>query len=441
MSEEKKHTIYTATDIEKYLSGKLLPAQMYEIEKAALEDDFLAEAIEGYAGMEKENWSAQSKSLMQHFVERDNVISARSSIKTLYWKAAAAVLIIVTGIAISYQLANKNKGEIQTAAVTSTQKDTVKIDSEKTITKTGIAADSIDINLSKANDQATMVRPAKPSPGVPPSASGHANDIPTYDSTGSYELTLKNSREDQNNARVAPQVRYKDLAGEVVNNRQATLIMKAPESLSKTESSLYIGKAKEKFFTGQIVDTDDTPLPFAGISIPVENTRTYADVKGYFKLQAPDSILPVEIKSAGFLSRRYTLQSKVANNKIVLAEDKTPPAERTIIIGNGRQITKKRTSILTPDSTANVEPEDGWDDYDTYVSNNLLWPDDMVQKNIHGQVEVSFDVQSSGIISNFKIDKSLCSGCDEEVLRTIKEGPRWKVKKGKQATGKVKINF
>ena len=39
---------YSAEDIQKYLQGKLNAAEMHALEKMALDDPFLAEAIEGY---------------------------------------------------------------------------------------------------------------------------------------------------------------------------------------------------------------------------------------------------------------------------------------------------------------------------------------------------------------------------------------------------------
>ena len=49
MSEQRKNnTPYTLLDIEQYLQGKLSPAEMHALEKAAVQDPFLADAIEGY---------------------------------------------------------------------------------------------------------------------------------------------------------------------------------------------------------------------------------------------------------------------------------------------------------------------------------------------------------------------------------------------------------
>ena len=40
---------FTAGDIERYYSGKMSPIEMHQLEKAAMEDPFLADALEGYA--------------------------------------------------------------------------------------------------------------------------------------------------------------------------------------------------------------------------------------------------------------------------------------------------------------------------------------------------------------------------------------------------------
>ena len=127
----------------------------------------------------------------------------------------------------------------------------------------------------------------------------------------------------------------------------------------------------------------------------------------------------------------------------MLAEDELALRSKTVVAGRAKEFAalSKQRSILIPDSVINVEPEDGWSNYDTYITNNLSIPDNILERKIHGEVEVSFDVQKNGLISNVKVDKSLCGDCDEAALKVIKEGPRWKVKKGNQGTARVKVKF
>jgi hypothetical protein len=45
---------YTAADLRRYLNGEMSSDEMYALEKQALEDPFLADAIEGYNSMSTE---------------------------------------------------------------------------------------------------------------------------------------------------------------------------------------------------------------------------------------------------------------------------------------------------------------------------------------------------------------------------------------------------
>ena len=44
-----KNNGFTAGDIERYHSGKMSPQERHALEKAALDDPFLADALEGYS--------------------------------------------------------------------------------------------------------------------------------------------------------------------------------------------------------------------------------------------------------------------------------------------------------------------------------------------------------------------------------------------------------
>ncbi|MEI9808705.1 MAG: hypothetical protein WDO16_13070 [Bacteroidota bacterium] len=49
MADNNNIKTFSAADIEKYHKGQLSPKEMHSLEKAALDDPFLADALEGYA--------------------------------------------------------------------------------------------------------------------------------------------------------------------------------------------------------------------------------------------------------------------------------------------------------------------------------------------------------------------------------------------------------
>ena len=89
------------------------------------------------------------------------------------------------------------------------------------------------------------------------------------------------------------------------------------------------------------------------------------------------------------------------------------------------------------------EPADGWDNYDTYLANNLEIPDELKTKPASGgtEVEVSFEVNKNGEPVNIKVEKSLCGKCDKEAIRLVKEGPKWRRNANKKGRTTVTIRF
>jgi TonB family protein len=142
----------------------------------------------------------------------------------------------------------------------------------------------------------------------------------------------------------------------------------------------------------------------------------------------------------GYVPKTFALRNNQPQTKIILQEDEIALKDRKVI-GNADMAGSKRSrrAVLLRDSVVNVEPADGWDNYNTYVANNLDIPD--LKNNVHGEVELTFDVKSNGTISNIKVNKSLGAEYDEAAKRLLKEGPQWRVKKGKKTSASVKVQF
>lgn len=54
-----------------------------------------------------------------------------------------------------------------------------------------------------------------------------------------------------------------------------------------------------------------------------------------------------------------------------------------------------------------------------FISRNLQYPREAIEKGIQGSVIVGYDVRDTGEVSNLHIIKGLGYGCDEESLRLI----------------------
>ena len=116
MSADNKHKIYTAADIERYHRGQMDPAERHALEKAALDDPFLADAVEGYAvAGDVTDDTADLKNRLSKRLGMAEVspIVARKK-ESFRWMRVAAMIILLAGGAIiaSQFLFNKKDNEI-----------------------------------------------------------------------------------------------------------------------------------------------------------------------------------------------------------------------------------------------------------------------------------------------------------------------------------------
>ncbi|MCB0631183.1 MAG: energy transducer TonB [Lewinella sp.] len=61
-----------------------------------------------------------------------------------------------------------------------------------------------------------------------------------------------------------------------------------------------------------------------------------------------------------------------------------------------------------------------------FLLENLRYPLAAREHGIEGKVKVAFTVQADGSITDPRVLEGLGYGCDEEVIRVIKEMPKWK---------------
>ena len=74
-----------------------------------------------------------------------------------------------------------------------------------------------------------------------------------------------------------------------------------------------------------------------------------------------------------------------------------------------------------------------------YVSERLRYPSHARKIGIEGKVFVQFVVDKSGQMTDIQVIKGIGAGCDEEVLRILKEAPKWSP--GKQRGVPVKVRM
>ncbi len=112
MNDGKNDMNYSADYIRKYLNGELTDKEMQALEKAALEDPFLSDAIDGLAESRKHSSSFESDidDLKKRITERVQKDKRRRGIVLFFprWQVAASIIIIVSITTLTITLLKNN---------------------------------------------------------------------------------------------------------------------------------------------------------------------------------------------------------------------------------------------------------------------------------------------------------------------------------------------
>jgi len=444
VSEEKNITNYTAADIEKYWKGKLSPAEMHAMEKAAMDDPFLADALEGY----KNASLADLDSLKERLDKRVGAVVPILNLnrKRFTWVKAAAAVIIIVGVGLLVQqlvFNDRNKNSIANLE----KKDK---SPESSTNKEQVIPDSINKDVP-AQPGSVPNKPEQKAAATP-NAEGSVSSSPdkikeTSVSDVEYKKreaekiaeinsqTVASAEKNDESVKAKAEARnlndtLKALNEDKINSSPTANRARANQAFYENDRSREI--ALNNKYNYRVVDDQNNPVPFANVTNTRDNVGTYTDIRGNFNLVSSDSILHVQIRSLGYDDANYKLApSKVQPGDLVLKED-----ERRGTLSQNRKVV---SSLSRKDSAEIEEPEVGWGNYNTYIANNIQIPENVRSKNTRSDVELSFDIDKYGVPVNIKVTKSSqCKKCDDEAIRLLKEGPKWK-RKGKKSKATVSI--
>ena len=412
---------YNRENLLRYISGQMTPAEMHALEKAALEDPFLADAIEGLQQEESSRVKKDLETLDQQLTSRTDpkVVPLPPRIK---WWRVAIVASIIGMMGLSYYLFSIRDEELPAIAQVSSD----------TIQKPGITPGSEiqfpDSSSLPANLETNKTGTSKIKPIPSPSTLDNNNAPSIIKSEKTLPGQPPAAIPQQNPAIAAAEaarVSASQAEKEEMAETQPVMPYKKTRAKSLQPSSLENGPVIY-YFIGRVTDKQDKPVAFANIAIRESQRTNYADANGNFKLIAGDSTLEVDIKSVGYQSRYAQLSHSKPVNKVIMqpkggSKKKSTEKLTSKPANEISDISEKDPDLEKPD----VEPRDGFAAYQFYLLNNIRIPADAVNRGMKGVVELSFLVGDNGRLSDFKVEKSLCHSCDKEAIRLIKDGPPW----------------
>jgi hypothetical protein len=491
MATNNNITHFTAADIEKYHHGLLSNKEMHDLEKAAMDDPFVADALEGYAvaGVKVETDIVDlKKRLAEKTVSAKVVIMNTAPGKSFRTLRAAILLAFVAGASLLiYQFGFNKKSEQIASAETTNKEDKKIIDSAKNSINATVGSTTTEMPVSETSAENSKkeltnkntpaeIRDIESAPGAgkdvtdkPSIVTGNlsADDGLVNKNQPKEEVApvptpspLKKTDEKADYYKISDKIAEKkniekeetlktfSLKGKKRDANDFGLITKEKQEEKDYRNVAASPKLNQQGFSsqttnqfyGRVTDADNKGVPFAKvINVQDNNAGTYTDPNGNFNLIYPDTVLTVQVRSIGFDNTNVQLRNNVVTNQVIMQEDRKSISE--VVISNQKPIVTNRSRAANI-KLEEPEPADGWENYDTYVANNLEVPDDEKTKQAgSGAVEVSFEVNKNGQPVNIKVEKSLCPKCDAEAKRLIREGPKWKQNAAKKGKTTVTISF
>ncbi|UXE66208.1 MAG: TonB family protein [Chryseotalea sp. WA131a] len=408
------------TDIEKYKRGELTPAQMHALEKEALRDPFLADALEGADALDATTFSSDVNELQSK-------IGSEKKGASWIWplRIAAGVIIAVSGYLIANQLmpgTKPNDLALENKATTPNESAPTPLGIKTDTSGNGTGAYK---SVTKENPSVSTIDQSKNNQPKPPAEiattkTGVAATQPTENPIALAEKeetdetaseVASPSKAEELELKKAEAEKTERMAALDISSKEKKSIAPAP-SLSRAKSFAL------KTYQGKVTSSEDgSPMP--GVNVVIDGTTqgTVTDANGIFEIESPVENPNLVFSFIGL----KTKEVKPNDSKLAVAlEQDVSQLSEVVVTGYGVSRDENHNPIIKK-----AEPVGGLKAYNRYLDNDARYPLAELEKKIKGKVSLKFTVRTDGSLDQFNVVKSLGKAFDEEALRMVKEGPTW----------------
>jgi len=438
MNNSGKHIAHWSnTDVQKYLNGELSAREMHDLEQQALDDPFLADALEGLQTQPGETIRQDLSELRARLETRvETRVDTRLATKpaAIPWRAirvaAAVILLVGLGFTAYYtqidhhgQSANLERAKAPAPAVAKSAAP-----SAAPPTATNPTASKAESALTKPHRRPIDSRPVASSIG-----------------RSAYRQQLSDS--------LAPITA--DLAKDTVHAVASGNLNKSGEMPALHAATVRVrgtsvgANPHLVAFSGQVLDFNNRPLAGAYLTYRSKGTVTGAvtDAKGQFNLYIPqkDTTRQLTVDMAGYQQTQYAFSTNEQTGNTIYLRQNQPELDEVVVSGIGAKRKEYLTETVSdkPEKLdsfwQNTAPATGRIAYLNYLASaRKTIP---VDTTIHGTESISFRVDKKGALSEFRIERSLSPAHDAGVIRLITEGPPWKMLHGRSARALVDVTF
>lgn len=437
MAENKDHITHSE-EYKRYLGNQMTPKERYAFEKRMLESEFESEALEGLSEFSDNELQSDLNELQAKLHKK-----TRLNTGLVYWRAAAAILLLgVFSFIIYFVINNNSKTEsLQSRDLQMEERH------EEAQNSTSIIHDSVAKEEPPVIAYSKKVEEEKPKVVKKET---HVDDEEVVENL--IELDLALAEEDMVQGEVVmDEMEPAELP--TIQNEQKTEVQPMPveKSISGRVAGVTmpsnVASSKElempihsKTISGKVYSTeDDEVLPGVNVIVKGSTAGTVSDIEGNYSISVPDSEeVTLVFSSVGYMTEEVTVGEESEIDVDFVAD--VSALSEIVVVGYGTESEEEPDYSYIP-----PRPEGGRNVFRDFIKENIQYPPSGLEQAIKGTVKLKFTVSSGGNISNIEILKSLGSEFDKEAIRLLKEGPDWEPAElngnTEEREVKVKIRF
>ncbi|GHU89343.1 hypothetical protein FACS1894155_06110 [Bacteroidia bacterium] len=369
-----------------YIKGGRKGKDAYRIERQAMEDPFLEEALDGFDSIDGDH-AKRIEALQKR-------ISKKLQPKTYHlrtWSIAAGILICIS-IGGYFFVQYFPKPDLHSVVE---YKEEIKSD------------ENTDIALNEPVESESDIHPEVETMKLKPKEKDKLEDV---------KIQMEKMPVSVDALPVTP-----------IQTKKPEAILEQPYAYQEMQGKIAGISSKVHLVRGKIVDQEGEPL--VGVSITQKGTQQGAvtNIDGTFSLNTNNNN-QLEARYLGFESKEFSIDT--SKMMLVAMTENRQMLDEVVVVGYG---SGTRIRGLTGSTNAGLQkpsPLMGMKAYQRYIRDNMIRPTDSECAGKKGTVVLVFFIDAKGNPTNIVIKKSICISLDMEALRLLQQGPKWTTEAG-----------
>ncbi|WP_420386185.1 TonB family protein [Roseivirga sp.] len=434
MSKKNRHIEHLTPELIKaYRNGELTHEEMHEVEKLMLENPLYEDGFEGLDALTDDLLDSDLSELdtrLDSLLEPEN---SKSGFWTIWRGIAAAIVFLLIATSLFFLKEDK---PVPNKLLTENKKTpkTEETDSLPAANQSTLNADSIDDDTELIFED--TFEESAPMPELKAFEQLTIASIKIEDK----QLTLQAlvDIESDTPRLIIPMEELIAESVSILNEQEAAQILKgqveglrvqglqaqpAPEARQSTGLDAK-ASTETSIVRGKVTGTDDgLPLPQVTVLLEGTTNGTATTLEGQYTLTNVPKNATLVFRYLGYITQTIKVGEQDTVN-VELEPDATSLGE-VVVTGLAASEEDRKMEFFYEAA----RPVDGFPEFNSYLKDNIRYPEEAKAENIRGRVTVEFTVDADGYLSDFEIIRGLGFGCDEEAIRLVREGPQWEPKK------------